>query len=947
MKVSIRRWLGFAALPAALLMFGLSGQANAQTIYTCSNGSNPVPSSVSGSANVVQSGDCILDHEITATGSISINAIDGSIFSSYDMTAEDGSIGLTATNDISVQGDLSSGTTVFIDAQTGLVNINGDIKSNVAQVPNALGNILIRANGNVATGSISTGGDIGPTAPMTGNVQIDANRGGGNTEFVIGGVGGANGINGTIDTRSTIGGDPGPTFIKGGVRITNGTNSSTGGIKVANSLSILVQNSASKSGWIILDAQNGPITLEGDVKSDGAPGQAAGAVFLFAKTVVAPDNVTVSASQDNNAPASGHQVLIAAETVDFDGATGITILSNGENTSSPPVTSVFILPQDAVIPMSNDNILTLLWTTQVPTPIGQLHKALTFDGGEGSNLKVEATGEHTQVFISGYPLKFFGNDVDIISRGKTDHKVTMGYFDQVTTVEDGIIFDNVGKTTINANAKNNGTGGIVTITGGVTKFGAKNHVVKADGPNNGDGNGGQIFVTVKQVILPTKADDEGPSKALFRANGPDNGTGAGGFIRFETSENIESLKLHKRDFSFAATGGMSGNGGIVQIINNSSEETRIRRPKNDDEPAINVSALNGNGGIANITGSAEVNPPRSNWPNSPDFVAIDARGKGTGGLGGTILIGKPKLNKVDGAIAVNIMAAFRVEGDDSLTPGSFDGKIAVDFDNAAVVCGRQRTGFNAFPKYYWNCVSPDNPGTEGVYFQNETNFDKLTPFKPSLTGIPAPNNPEVQLMVMHKLVDYYKFFYAPPKAPFDSVYGITNQPPNRVSVSFDNTEDDNGNLVPSSQDSGSSTILLGALYHEIGHQLGFMWSTNFKEAGETDQVFVNLVQTQNNTAGPAFVDMDALPCNAVFYQATCDQYSPQFSNSVIFRDKRFTNSKSSTEMWAVMFEHVLSKQTGTPPIFSQDPELEKALNALPQLENHMINYLSLSHTPQQ
>ena len=38
-----------------------------------------------------------------------------------------------------------------------------------------------------------------------------------------------------------------------------------------------------------------------------------------------------------------------------------------------------------------------------------------------------------------------------------------------------------------------------------------------------------------------------------------------------------------------------------------------------------------------------------------------------------------------------------------------------------------------------------------------------------------------------------------------------------------------------------------------------------------------------------------------------------------------------------MFEHVLIEMTGSPPSYEVEPELEKALGALTQLKDYMIN----------
>ncbi|MBP7861310.1 hypothetical protein KA183_06475, partial [bacterium] len=263
MKLKLLRWLLPVIIPAAL-MFSAAAPAQA-TQYNCDGPINPVPTHVNGDADVSSEGDCIIDHSITATGAITFN-VTGSLFVTGNLTAQGGNIGMNVLNDIVIQGtgNITSGTTVYMKSVNGLINVIGRVKSNTLQVANSQGNVLIQAAGKVATGDIITSGNAGPASPLTGSIQIDANMSGANVPFVIGGSGGDNGINGKIDTRSTSGGLTGPINTKGGIRITNGTDNSTGGIVVSNSTSILVRNSASKSGWIILNALKGKITLQGN-----------------------------------------------------------------------------------------------------------------------------------------------------------------------------------------------------------------------------------------------------------------------------------------------------------------------------------------------------------------------------------------------------------------------------------------------------------------------------------------------------------------------------------------------------------------------------------------------------------------------------------------------------------------------------------------------------------
>lgn len=922
MKLKLLRWLLPAIVPAAL-MFGAATSAHA-TQYNCDGPINPVPTHVNGDADVSSDGDCVVDHSITATGAITFN-VTGKLTVTGDLTAEGGNVGINASSDVTLQnsGKITSGRTVYIKSVNGAINVAGEIKANTTQLANSMGNVLLQAFGDIATGNIITGGNDGPNSPFTGAVQIDANQGGGNTEFIIGGSSGSNGINGFIDTRSTTGGDQSPpssTFVKGGVRITNGNGSSTGGIRIANSSAIRVTNSNSKSGWIVLNAWSGTIFLDGNLSADGAAGKQAGNVFLFAKTIDTVAGTTISASQTTAATASGHQIVIAADDINFAGGeNGLTIKSDGNSVSSPAVIPLYALPSGSFLPLSNDNVSNLSWTFQNLTPIGQLDKPLKFNGAGSASLLMSANGDNTQVYISGYPIQFSGGDVTIEARGKTNHKITMGYFSSFSQ-KDGLIFLNTGRTLINATATNNGDGGDIVVNVDSAKFLSARHIFRANSPNNGSGKGGNITYLGKTINV---IDDP---RVEFEANG---GDGKGGNIFFKTDDNIGDLYLGKRDFSFSATGGLTGTtGSIIIIEHNGSGLTKIVDPR-ENEPAVNVSASNGNGGFIKIGGSAKINMPKSNIfapTPGPDYVALDARGNGSGGLGGTVYLGIPNLLG-NGKVDTNIMALIKVDGSSSLGTTDFAGKIGVDVDSNAIFCRQWKTGLN-YPKTYWNCASPDSPDPSDIGVAQAANNlpANLTAL---LSNTLTPNNPSVQVFLMGDLrSSYHKFFFTNPKGPFDFQYGISNLGPNRVAVAFALVEDSQGNFVSSEAASGSGTNRQGTIIHELGHHVDWIVGLPSNTTAWTSLIV------------PSFNSMNALPCANVFFGSTCNQY-PNLSNSQIFIKKRFkqTPGDDNVELFAAMFEHVLSEMSGTPPLYMVEPELEKALKALTQLKDYMTNQI--------
>ncbi|MBZ0184617.1 MAG: hypothetical protein K8F91_00095, partial [Candidatus Obscuribacterales bacterium] len=105
------------------------------------------------------------------------------------------------------------------------------------------------------------------------------------------------------------------------------------------------------------------------------------------------------------------------------------------------------------------------------------------------------------MFISGYPTTFAGGDVTIRSVGKSNHGIQMAH-DGAFDGTKGLAFNNNGKVTINASdaANEDAMGGYISIRNDVISLFAnsptasRDIVIKADGPNPGDGNGGTVFI---------------------------------------------------------------------------------------------------------------------------------------------------------------------------------------------------------------------------------------------------------------------------------------------------------------------------------------------------------------------------------------------------------------------------------------------------------------------
>lgn len=905
-------------------MLGFTAPASAQsTTYTCTT----VPTLSFSDIVIEQTGDCTLTKKIEAR-SITIN-IQGSIISSNgDIKATTGSLQVFTSGDMNfTTGTLFGGTVVKLDSG-GLINVAEDVISNVKQDPNLdLANILIQANGNISIRRIKTSGKTaGPASPRSGAVQIDANRfGGAVLPFVIGQVSN-NGVSEFIDTRSVDGGGTDLTFTKGGVRITNGDASSTAGITVKTSNSLRVENSNSKSGWIILNAQKGVITLEGNLTSDGPAGKGAGNIFLFANTVMTQGNIKVSASQDDSV-ASGHQILISAGTLQYAG-TGLQVKADGR--ANPSVVSIYIVPDGNVIPISSNNISALLWTFQQPTPLGQLNKVLNVTGSDLAPLKITANGNDAQILVSGYPMYFVGGDLTIQANGSANQKITMGYFGSFED-KDGLIFQNTGKVLIDASAINgSGNAGIVYVSVDKSQFNPTKTTFKSSVPTGGSGKGGDLYFISKMINQL-----ENQPRIEFIADG---GNGLGGNIFFQTENNTADLRLGNGDFSFSAKGGASstGQGSNILILNNSpSVLTRVLKPKMN-EPIIDVSASSGNGGFIKIAGSANVALPDSQYPQQ-DFVALDARGSANGGY---IYFGTPDQTGRNVNNRVNLIAALNVKGESGMQgTGS---RIGVDVDGSQpIFCVQRKVGNgNDWPKSYWNCASPDNPSPEEFSIV-EAAQSLPNEMKELLGNSITPSNPDIQIFVMGKIIpSYFKYFFLKEVGPSDLQYGISNTRPNRVSTAFTLVELPDGSTVSAVAASGSSTIVKGTIVHELGHNVD--WTTGSPSV--LDPTF-----DSNFTA-----DWNALnskTCSTVFFQSTCDQY-PNKTNQQIFA-KRFPGIESNflvkpankdffkSELFAAMFEHVIGSTAS--PQYQVEPELEFALDAFTGVKAFMDTFVHQSH----
>ncbi len=174
-----------------------------------------------------------VDLEIYSSANLTITGFAESYTGSLDIE----------TGNVEIDDVVNSATWIDINASNDSIMITGDVTANHSDGNN---DILLQAQNNIQTGNIYDSGSAG-----NGLVEIDDNLAGGNTEFIIGGDGNTNGVNGSIYTTTDDGGGTDPDFIHGGVYITNGTSGSTGGITVTDGSNISVDATASRSGFIV------------------------------------------------------------------------------------------------------------------------------------------------------------------------------------------------------------------------------------------------------------------------------------------------------------------------------------------------------------------------------------------------------------------------------------------------------------------------------------------------------------------------------------------------------------------------------------------------------------------------------------------------------------------------------------------------------------------------
>lgn len=711
MKLKLLRWLLPAIVPAAL-MFGAASPAHAVS-YNCDGPINPVPANPPGSVEIeLNNGeDCVIDHDVVAQGSISIKAFGGKI-TTEKLTSVNGNVTLYSANKKIKTKKISAGTVVKI--QTGInggttasaIDV-GDIVSNTLNTQSVTenGNIYLQAWGPISTKDIKTTGTLGPQSKRSGAVQIDAFMGGSSTLFTIG-MASDNGINGTIDTRSLDGGGFDTGLVESGIRITNGTTESTGGITVTAMNNIKVRNSNSRSGQIELNAWKGTLTLPGgelDVSEQNAKG--AGFIFLLGKTLVTQDNTKIKANQADGSAGKWHQVVIAAETIQFQGDGGLVISADGNGITESQTAAVYVTPQGGVTSTSIGDVNNLHWTRTFTNGFFKHPGAVHFVGSPTTPLILSANGNNSQVAITGYPLTFTAGDLTIRARGSNiKHEVVMGYFGTATGNE-GITF-NTKKVLVTTQAKKtqSGDGGDIQVqTPGIIALNAQDHEFNASGPDSGsDGNGGTIYF----AGLETNLSEQG-AKAKFFADASESGGGNAQLMRNGRKAILffhgnSDIRIASQAFRFSADGGLtSGDAGAIEIT---SFEGKVVVKNSEGILSASARSPSGKGGDIKISSLSVKLDITENIPGL--LRPIRAEGGTDNGAGGKVDIVTAK--GPDSNTPINLDASIKVDsGPNANELGVFHGSVTMNDSpivlNTPIVCTRYKNNTDPYPNSYWYC----------------------------------------------------------------------------------------------------------------------------------------------------------------------------------------------------------------------------------------------------
>ncbi|MGD9684127.1 MAG: hypothetical protein AB7W16_23420 [Candidatus Obscuribacterales bacterium] len=787
------------ALGALALMAGFFAAAPAAHAADWTGDCESAPSSHVGNMIINDSDSCTITHTtVTATGYIRINAVGSVNVKSLSSTYNDIEITSGGTTDtenltangyhvkitspsgkVTVNGNINALNYAGINASSNDVEVTGTITANYSYVDvrgknvnlagkvtsTTYGNILLFAKENLKTVDIE--GAPGYV------IDLKARRDTGSAQFVIGGSGQDNGVNGQITAHP---GADSPYYASTIISISNGT----GGINLSDASKLSVAATSSyRAGYIILDAKNGTLTMPGaSLSASGNGTKGAGVIVLVADTINFGNNATVDASQATGISGTLHGVLISAETINYN---GLTLKGDGDGVDQYSNGYVQVFPKGGVTiddeedPLAPYITAVINWGTQAD---------ITLNGT--SPLNISANGDYARTYFEAKKTTFSGSAaVTIESKGKNSHKVEFNTT-APNTGSNGVFFTGTGAVVLDTTAEASGEGGEVNFYVDKISVTAPTISIKADGPSSGNGNGGKVYIGTY-----TGFELDSSSKATISANASSAGNGNAVYsdltgydpkaITLWGGSSVLKLGNDDGEILLSAKGGSSGGRGGAIVVSGNSVQLY-------SEDSVNASAQAGDsdgGGFlswANITSVA-------NGLNNP---VINAVGKGTGKGG--------KVQSYLNSTGFDVNKYIKVDGGQDLLGSSENdfGRITLN----SIACQQRTTGqTSSWPKAYWNCANPDGSVT-GDGDMRDAVVGLPSSFKTTL------GNHNVQLYIMDIGWDFDNFFMPTDTITTPIGYSLPSEYEAGVAVIFEATVSiDESDYKP------------GNMMHEVGHLL--------------------------------------------------------------------------------------------------------------------------------
>ena len=602
------------------------------------------------SGNIVVDGGAATNEALKASNGPFEVVSKGSLTITGTSTSPNNELQLEANNNLKADA-VSAGANLRIESKNGLINVTSTVDSNTADVSG--GNMLIAAKNNVRTGALRV---VGQTTG--GTIQIDSNKGGGSVLFTIGATNTSNGVNGSIDVSGTTGGGADVLFGRRAVFITNGTSASTGGIRLVNAASLKLLNTSSRAGIVWLNGQKGPMTMPGGIAIDanGATGQFAGQIFLLAQTINFGNNATVRAVQGKTVSGNAHGVVLAAETINFQGANGLKILADGSGYDVFNPAYAYVIPQGSITSTSNNDFRFLNWTLPSIAAVETTDKPISLIGTGTAPLSISANGSDTAVAVRGNGTNInTAGAITLTAKGKSNHTIRIR--DTAPAGDAKGLTLGVAATpsiTLDASADNtvpgagDAAGGEVRVTSDSFTLNAVAYSLTTNGPPTGNGNAGVIFFSTANSTIGAT------TKMTFSAVGPTVGTGNGGNITVfpgNVAGGIFKLGTSTGNSKVIADAGASGGDGGTINVNPFPGSISI-------ETADAVTAKASSGATADSKGGSVTLIGNPNVTVSPSLTgaSINVDGKGNRDGGSIKILGFGTLNLGSSAGGLNLSA---------------------------------------------------------------------------------------------------------------------------------------------------------------------------------------------------------------------------------------------------------------------------------------------------